>query len=118
MAGRSQVKKLAIWMNGLLVGDWSQVRGKDQLAYHEDWINSEPGRPLSLSLPFTPGNQPLGGDIVRSWFDNLLPDSDAIRRRLAARHKASSSDAFDLLTAIGRDCVGAYASRYAHFCGK
>lgn len=108
MTGRSRPQKLAIWMNGFLVGHWSQVRGKDLLAYHEDWVNSESGRPLSLSLPFTPGNQPLGGDIVRFWFDNLLPDSDAIRNRLAFRHKARSVAAFDLLTAIGRDCVGAF----------
>jgi serine/threonine-protein kinase HipA len=37
----------------------------------------------------------------------LLPDSDAIRRRVAARFKTGSTDAFDLLAAIGRDCVGA-----------
>jgi serine/threonine-protein kinase HipA len=44
---------------------------------------------------------------VENWFDNLLPDSDAIRRRAQARFQAASTRAFDLLTAIGRDCAGA-----------
>ncbi|WP_223302869.1 HipA N-terminal domain-containing protein [Halotalea alkalilenta] len=37
----------------------------------------------------------------------MLPDSDAIRRRVAERFRTDSIDPFDLLTAIGRDCVGA-----------
>jgi serine/threonine protein kinase HipA of HipAB toxin-antitoxin module len=36
------------------------------------------------------------------FFDNLLPDSDAIRSRLRSRFANRSTDAFDLLTAIGR----------------
>lgn len=28
----------------------------DVLEYAADWVDSEQGRPLSLSLPFTPGN--------------------------------------------------------------
>ena len=40
-------------------------------------------------------------------FDNLLPDNDQIRRRLAARVRAGGYDAYSLLAAIGRDCVGA-----------
>ncbi len=52
-------------------------------------------------------NRPLTGDRVLHYFDNLLPDSDAIRKRVAERFKTGSTDAFDLLKAIGRDCVGA-----------
>jgi len=37
----------------------------------------------------------------------LLPDSDAIRRRVAERFRTRSPEPFDLLSAIGRDCVGA-----------
>ena len=47
------------------------------------------------------------GDAVANYFDNLLPDSSDIRRRLRRRFYARSDDPFDLLTAIGRDCVGA-----------
>ena len=39
--------------------------------------------------------------------ENLLPDSEEIRRRVAASAAADGTDAFSLLGAIGRDCVGA-----------
>lgn len=77
------------------------------LGYDRDWVASENARPLSLSLPLNFDGQPLEGDRVGSFFDNLLPDSDAIRRRVRARFRTRSDDAFDLLEAIGRDCVGA-----------
>ena len=70
-------------------------------------LQSRLGRPLSLSLPFNLENQPHKGEKVLNYFDNLLPDSDAIRKRIAARFKTASVDPFDLLMAIGRDCVGA-----------
>ncbi|MGF6484426.1 serine/threonine protein kinase HipA of HipAB toxin-antitoxin module [Paraburkholderia sp. JPY419] len=47
------------------------------------------------------------GPRVLNYFDNLLPDSDAIRKRIAQRYRTETLDAFDLLRAIGRDCVGA-----------
>lgn len=62
---------------------------------------------LSLSLPFTPGNAPHRGDKVRAYFENLLPDSKDIRERIARRYRTGSTDAFDLLTEIGRGCMGA-----------
>ena len=47
------------------------------------------------------------GTVVDNYFDNLLPDSPAIRRRIRERFGTRSTDAFNLLEAIGRDCVGA-----------
>jgi len=78
-----------------------------ELQYDKDWMESASGRPLSLSLPFGVDDSPLKGERVRNYFDNLLPDNDNIRRRLATRFQTGSTDAFDLLEAIGRDCVGA-----------
>ena len=98
---------LAIWMNGERVGAWSQARGTDVLQYDPTWLVSPAGRALSLSLPFTPGNAPHKGGVVASYFDNLLPDSDAIRARIRSRFGAGSTGAFELLSAIGRDCAGA-----------
>jgi serine/threonine-protein kinase HipA len=77
------------------------------LQYDTDWMRAPAGRPLSLSLPFGLDDSPLKGPAVEHFFDNLLPDNDAIRRRLATRFKTASTGAFDLLRAIGRDCVGA-----------
>jgi serine/threonine-protein kinase HipA len=98
---------LVIWMNGLRVGTWDKTRGIDVLQYDPQWVQSPAGRALSLSLPFTPGNIPHRGEVVANYFDNLLPDSDAIRSRIRSKFGTSSTNAFDLLTAIGRDCVGA-----------
>jgi serine/threonine-protein kinase HipA len=60
-----------------------------------------------LALPFTPDNAPHRGDVVANYFDNLLPDSDRIRARIRSKFSTDSTDAYDLLSAIGRDCVGA-----------
>lgn len=94
-------------MNGRGVAVWSMLRtGTPVLRYHEAWAESDEGRALSLSLPFTVGLEHRG-DAVTNYFDNLLPDSTEIRRRLRRRFHARSEEAFDLLSAIGRDCVGA-----------
>ncbi|KEY59574.1 type II toxin-antitoxin system HipA family toxin [Serratia sp. DD3] len=104
---RRTQQRLALWMNGIQVGFWEKVKGEDRLQYLPEWIADEQGRPLSLSLLFTPGNQLWRGNVVRDYFDNLLPDSEGIRRRLAMRYQAASLDPFDLLAELGRDCVGA-----------
>ena len=98
---------LSIWMNGELVGTWSVGRtGHHRLDYAPSWRLSARSRPLSLSLPFTADNR-LEGDAVRNYFDNLLPDSDGIRKRISAQFRTKGTDAFTLLQAVGRDCVGA-----------
>lgn len=99
---------LMVWMNGERVGVWSQPRtGSPSFQYDPAWVASDAARVLSLSLPFTPGNTPHRGDTVTFFFDNLLPDSEGIRDRLRTKFATDSANAFDLLTAIGRDCVGA-----------
>ncbi|MEX3931805.1 type II toxin-antitoxin system HipA family toxin [Paraburkholderia phymatum] len=103
----SQTQRLDLWMNGLAVGYWEKASGGERLVYFDDWIDDEQGRPLSLSLPFTPGNQPYRGAVVSAFFDNLLPDSEPIRRRMAQRYHTGGTAPFDLLAALGRDCVGA-----------
>ena len=108
MGRKSLSPPLVLWANGLRVGTWTpQGRKPTELRYDDAWLASPQGRPLSRSLPFLAGNEPLRGAAVANYFDNLLPESEAIRRRLAQRHAAGSVDAFDLLSAIGRDCVGA-----------
>lgn len=109
MAGRNPYSRaLSVWANGVRVGVWRiPARGPMELLYDADWITSAAGRPLSLSLPFTLDGASIKGDRVLNYFDNLLPDSDIIRKRIGQRFKTDTLDAFDLLQAIGRDCVGA-----------
>jgi serine/threonine-protein kinase HipA len=100
------VSDLCVWLNGELAATWSHERGRHTLTYARSWVTSKHSRALSLSLPITPTLQ-ITGDAVGNYFDNLLPDSKAIRERLGRRYRVRPNDAFDLLTAIGRDCVGA-----------
>ncbi len=107
MGRKSHSRALSVWTNGERVGSWVMpTRGDTEFIYDPDWMRSPNGRPLSLSLPYT-GAQALKGDRVRNFFDNLLPDSEPIRRRLATRFRTGTTEAFDLLQALGRDCVGA-----------
>lgn len=108
MARRPKTQTLALWANGIPVGRWTvSARGEMALQYAPAWRASALGRPLSLSLPFSLGNEPLKGPAVEHYFDNLLPDSPALRKRVAERFRTGSVEPFDLLGAIGRDCVGA-----------
>ena len=50
---------------------------------------------------------PLTGEKVGFFFDNLLPDTEPIRQRVRAKYGTRTGSTFDLLEAIGRDCVGA-----------
>jgi serine/threonine-protein kinase HipA len=95
-------------VNGALAGEWRiPARGETQFQYDPSWVASEEGRPLSLSLPFSLDRGSIKGRPVECYFDNLLPDADLIRKRVQDRFHTDSRDAFDLLAAIGRDCVGA-----------
>lgn len=108
MGRRSGARALSVWVNGKLAGEWRiPVRGEMEFQYDLTWVESEEGRPLSLSLPFSLDKGSIKGRPVEYYFDNLLPDADLIRKRLQDRFHAVSRNAFDLLAAVGRDCVGA-----------
>ena len=76
-----------------------------RFTYAKSWLDTPGARPISLSLPLSA--KPLSGDIVYNFFDNLLPDNPDIRLRIQRRFSCSTSHPFDLLRAIGSDCVGA-----------
>lgn len=98
---------IGVWMNGRHVGEWRQVRGgRDQFRYDPAWLAGPQTRALSLSLPIT-ASATITSPAVRHYFDNLLPDDPRIRERLKIRFSTRSADTFDLLEALGRDCVGA-----------
>lgn len=97
---------LYIYMNGYEVGEYIQRRGGEQeFIYSDSWLDKDAAIPISLSLPLT--DKKHKGDRVYNYFDNLLPDSIDIRNRIQARFGTKTSQPFDLLSQIGRDCVGA-----------
>lgn len=109
MAGRPSKRRiLDVWMNGELVGKWKlSPHAGESFAYEASWLASQLRRPLSLSMPLSNGTAAFTGPVVANYFDNLLPDSAEIRRRVAQKFGAASMGTFDVLEKIGRDCVGA-----------
>lgn len=106
MARRPTRAPLNVFLNGRLVGRLRrEASGAIDFQYDGAWLAWEHTMPISLSLSLR--EERLTGALVIAVFDNLLPDNDEIRRRLAERVKAEGHDAYSLLAAVGRDCVGA-----------
>lgn len=107
MGRRRKSRLLTVWMNGEPVGEWRRSpEGKQEFIYAESWLASPSARPISLSFPLRPSQEPYR-DGVENYFDNLLPDNRDIRERIQRRFHTGSITAFELLSEIGRDCVGA-----------
>lgn len=106
MARRRTRIPLNVYLNGRLVGRLQrETSGAIDFQYDASWLNWEYAFPISISLPLREDR--YIGDPVIAVFDNLLPDSEDTRRRVAARSDADGIDSYSLLAAIGRDCVGA-----------
>lgn len=108
VARPSAKRELGIWLNGIRVGTWAFTSaGVHEFTYVDSWLTHSQVRPVSLSLPLTSPGYSYRGEVVSSFFDNLLPDSSEIRQRIRSRYGALSLSPFDLLAEVGRDCVGA-----------
>jgi serine/threonine-protein kinase HipA len=106
MARRRARKPLNVYLNGRLVGRLNrEASGAIDFRYDAAWLGWEHTFPISLSLPLREDR--YIGDAVIAVFDNLLPDNEDIRRKVAADRRAEGTDAFSLLSEVGRDCVGA-----------
>lgn len=106
MARKSARTPLNVFLNNRHVGRLTrQSSGAIDFAYDRSWLEWENALPVSLSLPLR--ERRFIGDPVNAVFENLLPDSKPIRTRVAERVGAKGTDAFSLLSEIGRDCVGA-----------
>jgi serine/threonine-protein kinase HipA len=106
MARRRQHVPLHVYLNNRLVGHLlKESGGAISFQYDEAWLEWENAIPVSLSLPLR--EDAYRGAPVGAVFENLLPDSELLRRRVAERVGAEGADTYSLLAAIGRDCVGA-----------
>lgn len=106
MARKKTHAPLNVLINGRLVGQLVKApNGAISFQYAESWLDWEYRFAVSLSLPLRP--TAYRGSEVAAVFDNLLPDRDAVRRRVAERMGAQGTDTYSLLEAIGRDCIGA-----------
>ena len=106
MARRRVHAPLNVLINNRLVGRFEKApSGAVSFQYDQSWLDWKHAFAASLSLPLRAAA--YRGAPVIAVFDNLLPDSPDIRRRVAERTGAEGTDPYSLLARIGRDCVGA-----------
>jgi len=106
MARKRQYAPLRVYQNNKLVGHLAkEPSGAIEFRYDENWLDNPLAWPVSLSLPLR--EDAYRGAPVAAVFENLLPDSDELIRRVAEKVGAQGTDAFSMLAAIGSDCVGA-----------
>ena len=106
MPRKRQFQVLYVYMNAIFVGTLTRSSsGTLTFRYDDTWLAWENARPISLSMPLT--EVPFSGRMVNAYFDNLLPDNELLRERIQTRFSVPSRSPFDLLTYIGRDCIGA-----------
>ncbi len=106
MPRKRRYPPLRVLLNGRMVGQlWKELGGAIGFRYDESWLADGRSIPVSLSLPLR--EDAYRGQAVSAVFDNLLPDSEVLRRRVAERVGAAGVDSFSLLSEIGQDCVGA-----------
>jgi serine/threonine-protein kinase HipA len=97
---------LNVFLNSRTVGTLNRASsGAVDFRYDGTWLEWEHAIPVSLSLPLREDKY-IGAPVL-AVFDNLLPDNADIRRRFAEKSKAQGDDTYNLLSAVGRDCVGA-----------
>ena len=106
MARRRARAPLDVFLNARRVGRLRRLGGGAvDFRYDPGWLGWEHALPISNSLPLREDR--YLGDPVIAVFDNLLPDPEPVRRRIAERIGAEGHDAYGLLARLGRDCVGA-----------
>ncbi|WP_102224768.1 type II toxin-antitoxin system HipA family toxin [Acidimangrovimonas sediminis] len=106
MGRKRSYAPLDVYMNRRKVGQFTRTPdGAFSFSYAPEWLDWENTLPVSRALPLGPGRH--AGPRVIAVFENLLPDNDDIRRRVAERVGADGLDAYSLLSRIGRDCAGA-----------
>lgn len=99
-----KVKTLNLFLNTVFVGELKKgSSGEISFQYDEEWI--ENGFAISRSMPIR--EERYKGEVVSRYFDNLLPENEEIKKLVATKFGAESTRSFDLLSVIGKDCVGA-----------
>jgi len=106
MPRKRKHNSLGVFLNTRRIGTLHKENsGAIRFTYDTDWLQWEHALPVSLSLPLS--EDAYTGNGVLAVFENLLPDNEHVRNRVASKFQADGVDPYSLLAAIGRDCVGA-----------
>ena len=102
-----KAERLGVWFETARVGTLRPaLDGAMEFRYDPTWLRNAAAFPVTSALPLS--DRTWKGASAYAAFDNLLPDAEGeLRVRIAERSAARGSDAYALLSALGRDCVGA-----------
>lgn len=99
------MEKLNVFLFNNLVGNlWVNERNDFVFEYNTAYLEKDGALPISVSIPLNEKNHDHLR--VKSFFSNLLPESD-LRAKIAREKKISEDNDFLLLKAIGGECAGA-----------
>lgn len=97
MPRKCQHPPLRVLLNNRLVGYLrKEPGGAIDFRYDPGWLAWDQAIPVSLSLPLR--EDAYKGTPVVAVFENLLPDSDNLRRRVAEKVGAEGTDSKNLLS--------------------
>ena len=91
-------------LDGERVGIIEETDAGSQFIYDAAWLNRPDALPVSLTLPLR--EAPHASKGLLPFFENLLPEGWLLELS-TAKLKIPKDDAFGLLLATCRDCVGA-----------
>ncbi|MDH5376830.1 MAG: HipA domain-containing protein [Gammaproteobacteria bacterium] len=104
---------LSAWIGKQRVGTlrFHDDTGRFSFSYEQSWIEHVDGYPISPALPFQ--RPPQQSDEfhsvnVRRFFENLLPEGQALEDA-AASHRVAKGNLFGLLRWLGQESTGALA---------
>lgn len=104
LSGLKMANALNVYFNAALSGVLREEGGRLYFHYASAWLDSPNFVPLSISLSPSPNEH--GDEVVRPFFENLLPEGE-IRSAVARLKQVSEKNTFGLLEEIGGDCAGA-----------
>jgi serine/threonine-protein kinase HipA len=97
-------RRAIVRLSGEACGTLTETdNGGSQFTYDEAWLLHPQARPISLTMPLR--SEPYTGRVLLPFFRNLLPEGWLLDLSLH-RLKIARDDAFGLLLAACRDCIG------------
>jgi serine/threonine-protein kinase HipA len=93
-----------VLLDGELVGKIEEIDDQTSFVYLPEWLQRKDAVPVSLTLPLRP--EPYLSKGLHPFFENLLPEGWLLEVS-SKKLKISKDDAFGLLLATCRDCIGA-----------
>lgn len=97
-----------IQLSGERVGVLEETEVGTRFTYDREWLERDGALPISLTLPLR--TEPYESRGLHPFFENLLPEGWLLELS-TAKLKISKDDAFGLLLATCRDCIGAVEAR-------